>query len=256
MPLLQLQKHQINYESIREANAPDDVILVFLHEALGSIPQWRSFPADLCKKLKLNGLVFERQGHGNSSALTEKRPATYLHDYAWKELPEVIETLLPPQMKIILVGHSDGGTISLLYASKFPKRVQTVITMAAHVINEPETVAGIEPAITAYEAGKLDKLKNFHGEKTDTLFYAWANTWRNNNFKDWDICDEIKGLSCPSLIIQGKGDQYGTELQLKLIKENVGGDCYTLLMDACGHHPHLENGNEVMDAILNFLAKT
>ncbi|MES2799899.1 MAG: alpha/beta hydrolase [Bacteroidota bacterium] len=254
MPIVQIDSISLNYESIREVNAPDDCILVFLHEALGSIPQWRGFPAELCKKMSMNGIVYERQGHGKSDALSGIRPPSYLHDYAYIELAQLLEILLPPQLKIILVGHSDGGTIALLYASKFPKRVKAVITMAAHVIYEQETVAGIEPAIVAFEAGKLAKLSSFHGEKTRDLFYAWAHTWKNENFKNWTICNEIRSFSGPSLILQGKNDQYGTELQLQLIKENAAGDCTTLLLDACGHHPHLEQKEEVINLIYNWLS--
>jgi pimeloyl-ACP methyl ester carboxylesterase len=198
---------KLNFESIRVENPVSDTLIIFLHEALGSIPQWRSFPNQLCATLRLNGLVYERQGHGQSDALINKRESNYLHDYALKELPVFIETLVSPEQKIILVGHSDGGTIALLYAAAYPKQIKGVVTMAAHVINEPETIAGIAPAVEAYEAGKLEKLSHFHGEKTDTLFYAWANTWDSLEFKRWNICSDIISLTAPLLAIQGSKDQ-------------------------------------------------
>ena len=244
---------RLNCESIRVTNPVSNTILIFLHEALGSIPQWRSFPKELCEHVNLNGLIYERQGHGKSDPLTEERNERYLHDYAWKELPELLETLFASDQKIILIGLSDGGTIALLFAAAFPKRIAAVVTMAAHVINEPETIAGIQPAVEAFKAGKLKKLTEFHGEKTDTLFFTWANTWKSEEFRTWNICGDIRALKSPLLAIQGAQDQYGTAKQLELIKNSVQADCETVLLPGCGHHPHLEKTTDVIQRITSFL---
>ena len=246
---------QLNYESIRVEQPTSETILVFLHEALGSIPQWRSFPSELCNALQLNGIVYERQGYGKSSPLTEKRTAFYLHEYAQRELPELLETILPPDKKVILIGHSDGGTIALLYASLFPKRVLGLVTIAAHVINEPKTIAGIAPAVEAYKAGKLAKLSDFHGDKTDVLFYAWAETWNTPEFMIWDICKDIEGVQAPLLAIQGAKDQYGTKKQLELIQHHVKGRCDLKLMSDCGHHPHIEKPRDLIDLVKSWFVQ-
>jgi pimeloyl-ACP methyl ester carboxylesterase len=256
MPHLNLPSNQLYYESIRIAQpVSEKIILVFLHEALGSIGQWRNFPSQLCNELKLNGLVYEREGHGKSSAFQQSRTANYLHEYALEELPLVLENLIGIDQKIILVGHSDGGSIALIYAAQFPKKVAAVITMAAHVINEPETIAGIQPAIDAYNAGKLEGLKKFHGDKTEDLFFAWANTWKSADFKDWNICQDISGIKAPLLALQGSRDQYGTIKQLQLIEESVNGIIETQLLDTCGHQPHLEKMELVIGEIKMFLER-
>lgn len=253
MQHIQLQNKTIAVQTIRvEQNRNEHIILVFLHEALGSIGQWKAFPELLCKKLQLDGFVYERQGHGNSSPFSIERTASYLHEYAWDELNELITTAFSSDKKIILVGHSDGGTIALLYAAKFPKNVLACVTMAAHVINEPETIAGIQPAIDAYEAGKLVGLTKYHGDKTEALFYAWARTWKSDEFEQWNICEEIQSISCPVLALQGSTDQYGTEKQLDLIKANVSGKVKTLLISNCGHHPHLEVPENILSEIQQY----
>lgn len=244
----------IAFRTIRPADVEhDNCVLVFLHEALGSIGQWRTFPEALCKELGMDGFIYERQGHGNSSALNNKRTSNYLHDYAWTELPQIIDRVFPDEKKLILVGHSDGGTIALLYAAKFPKRVHSVITMAAHVINEQETKEGIYPAIEAFRSGKLDGLKKYHGEKTTDLFFAWADTWLSPEFESWDISQDISNLELPVLVIQGCNDQYGTEQQLKLIRSSVKGHVNTALLSSCGHHPHLEQPETTIKEIRKFL---
>lgn len=241
----------LNYEIIVPENVNSETtVILFLHEALGSIGQWKSFPHELCNQLGLKGIVYERQGHGKSTPLSEERDENYLHKYAFKELPSFIKSVISNDEMILLVGHSDGGTIALLYASAFPENIRGIVTMAAHVINEKETIAGIQPAIEAYLAGKLSGLTKYHGDKTHDLFYAWANIWRDDRFKQWNIVDEI-GAELPGLFIQGNDDQYGTPKQLELIQSKFNNGT-SLLLDDCGHHPHLEKEQNVINSINTF----
>lgn len=230
----------------------ENTILVFLHEALGSIAQWKSFPQQLCNELQLNGIMYERRGHGASSPLVKVRDENYLQEYAWQELPTLLDRIISIDKKIILVGHSDGASIALLYAAKYPRQVIGVVSMAAHVIVEKETLAGIIPAVKAYELGKLDGLKKYHGEKTDTLFYAWADTWNLPVYIHWTICEEIESINQPVLAMQGVDDQYGTYEQLKRIETHVSGDVELEFIKNCGHHPHLEQPTFVIERILNW----
>lgn len=250
--IIRLENKEINIQWINQSlNSDTKPVLVFLHEALGSIIQWKSFPADLCNSLNLPGIVIERSGHGKSSALSGERTIQYLHLYA-DETQEVLKEVLNPNQKIILIGHSDGGSIALILASRNIKNLQALATMAAHTFVEDETLAGIHPAIEAFKGGKLDGLYRIHGEKTKDLFYAWANTWLNPAFKGWDIRDEIHLFPQPVLAIQGKNDQYGTEEQVNSIvsghKNRKG-----VIISGCGHHPHLEKQEEVIKAITNWL---
>lgn len=222
-------------------------VLVFLHEALGSIIQWKSFPSELCNSLNVSGIVIERSGHGKSNALVGERDIRYLHHYADETLA-VLREILNPDQKIMLVGHSDGGSIALILAARNTKNIQALVTMAAHTFVEDETLAGIHPAIEAFEAGKLDGLYKIHGDKTKPLFYAWARTWLTPSFKNWDIREEIKSIQIPVLAIQGAEDQYGTEEQVNSIvldDPNRKG----IIIPACGHHPHLERKDLVIRQI-------
>ncbi|XOV67738.1 MAG: alpha/beta fold hydrolase [Fluviicola sp.] len=237
----------LNYDRIG-LNSQNGPILLFLHEALGSIKQWKDFPSRLCTELNLSGIIYERQGHGASSPLSSERTAQYLHQYALEELPAFLNAIQETR-PLILIGHSDGGTIALLFASAFPDRVAGIVTMAAHVINEPETVAGIAPAISAYEAGKLSGLEKYHGGKTPNLFYAWADIWRSDVFRNWNITKEISNSNAKGLFIQGTEDQYGTERQIELISKHYIGEHTTQLLEKCGHHPHLEQTEIVLNVI-------
>lgn len=251
---IQLSKSALNVQFIGTefSDETDKPVLIFLHEALGSVVQWKLFPSNLCNATRLPGIVIERSGHGKSDPMQHQRTKNYLHEYTY-ELRDVLRELLPLNKQLILVGHSDGGTIALIYASLFPKNLSSIITIAAHTFVEPETVSGIPPTVAAYESGKLDGLKRIHGPKTDELFYAWANTWRSDDFYSWDIRKEITSVRCPVLAIQGHNDQYGTVLQLESIQQAIPNTQLALLPD-CAHHPHLEKQAEVIDLIAGFLA--
>lgn len=123
--------------------------------------------------------------------------------------------------------------------------------MAAHYINEAQTKAGIQPAIDAWNAGKLKGLEYYHGTKTERLFFAWAKTWLQADFHDWDISKDIKGNTVPALIIQGSEDQYGTDAQVNDIVELLV-NAKPYFIPSCGHAPHLEKEEEVIDAVKTF----
>lgn len=250
--IIHLGSKEINTQWINtSALSGSKPVLVFLHEALGSIIQWKSFPSDLCKSLNLPGIVIERSGHGKSSYLTEDRDRFYLHHYS-TETMDVLKEVLNPDQKYIIIGHSDGGSIGLIIASREPKNLLALITMAAHTFVEEETLAGITPAIIAFESGKLAGLYRIHKFKTKTLFYGWANTWLSDAFRNWDIREEIQLFNTPVLAMQGTNDQYGTEEQVNSIvsgHENRKG----IMIPNCGHHPHLEKPGETIKTIAQWM---
>lgn len=253
--IIRLDTAKINVQWINPGSLnPSKPVLVFLHEALGSIIQWKAFPSELCNSMNLPGVVIERSGHGKSSALVGDRDIHYLHHYADETLA-VLREILNPDQKYILIGHSDGGSIALILAARNTKNLQAVVTMAAHTFVEDETLAGIHPAMEAFETGKLDGLYKIHGDKTETLFYAWANTWLTPTFKNWDIRAEIKPIQIPVLAIQGAEDQYGTEEQVNSIVQN-NSSRKGIIVPACGHHPHLEKGERVIQEISKWVKNT
>jgi len=150
------------------ANAPT---LVFLHEGLGSIELWRTFPKQLCAETGLEGFLYDRRGYGKSSPIQHERSANYLNEEAWTMLPAILNTA--DIRNVILVGHSDGGTIALLFAGRFPERVSGIISEAAHVFVEEATIKGVRDARMSYEFTNLrSKLASYHGDKTDPMFHS------------------------------------------------------------------------------------
>lgn len=241
---------EIHYAWVNPSGA--DPTIVFLHEALGSIGQWKSFPKQLCTALGCRGLVYEREGYGQSSAFRYERDHHYLHQYAYEELPEVLNGLGIDHP--MLYGHSDGGTIALLFGARYPDRPTAIVSEAAHIFVEPETLQGIEPVEALYlNTSFREKLARYHGDKTDAVFYAWYSTWRSEQFREWNIEQDIKTVVAPTLVIQGEKDEYGTANQVDGIMKGIASvKKQRLLIPGCGHHPHLSHTDSVITICRSF----
>ncbi|WP_299444214.1 alpha/beta hydrolase [uncultured Rhodospira sp.] len=221
-------------------------VLVFLHEGLGSIAQWKDFPEALCRATGLPGFVYERQGHGNADPLNHwPRPIGYLETEAEHVLPRVLDAA--GIERFVHVGHSDGGSIALLHAALRPQGLLGVVTEGAHVVVEDVTLDSIRAARDAFRHGDLrTKLQRWHGRNTDGVFWGWNTTWLHPAFAARDISDRLRAIRCPLLAIQGEDDEYGTPRQVEAICRESGGLTTPMILPECGHVPH----HQVRDAVL------
>lgn len=251
------QTQQLYYELIGELSdgQAEKPYLVFLHEGLGCTAMWKDFPQRLCAITGCPGLLYDRLGYGNSDALQYKRDLNYLQRYALDELPQVLAQLIP-QRPYIVIGHSDGGSIALLHAAQQPDLLHGIVTEAAHVFVEDITLAGIRVADAAYAAGKLRGLSKYHGDKTEQIFKAWSETWLMPAFADWNMEAALPSITCPALILQGAGDQYGSRRQVDAIVAGIAGiagPARMQLIDDCGHSPHQEQTEVVLQLMQDFI---
>lgn len=232
--------------------APGARCLVFLHEGLGSIPQWEDFPAALCRATGLSGLLYERWGFGGSEALALPRPRDHLEREAEDALPEVLAAC--SVRRPVLIGHSDGGTIALLYAAACPERAEACVTLAAHVFVEDVTRGGIEAVVARWRAGGLrDRLARHHGANTEAMFRGWAETWLDPGARDWNVEHRLSAITCPALVIQGADDAHGSPAQVAAIAAGVSGPAEAWMIPDCGHIPHLERPDLVRARIADFV---
>ncbi|MHA7059098.1 alpha/beta fold hydrolase [Aquimarina sp. M1] len=226
--------------------------IIFLHDSLGSIELWRDFPQKIGASTNGNILSYDRQGYGKSDDFSElKRNKEYLRNEAGI-LVELINQLA--LKNVILFGHSDGGSIALLAASLYPKKIKGIITEGAHVFVEKETLEGIRNAKIAYETTSLKKkLTKYHGDKTENVFRMWTETWLSRSFIDWNIENYLGRIQCPSLIIQGEKDEYGTLDQVYSITKKTLGKSESLIIPNTGHTPHKEAADIVIEKTMDFI---
>lgn len=253
MPQVEAAGRSLNYEWAGEA-APGAPVLVLLHEGLGSIRQWRDFPAKLAAVTGCRALVYDRYGYGQSDILQEpRRSVRFMHDEALRALPELRRAL--GLEEVILVGHSDGASIALIHAGA-GHAVRGVAAMAPHVFIEPICLEAIEKAKLAFETTELpQRLARYHRDARRT-FYGWADVWTEENFKRWDIREDyLPRIRAPVLAIQGHGDEYGTMAQLDEIARRVGGPCELLKLERCGHAPFRDQPERTLAAIQDFVER-
>jgi pimeloyl-ACP methyl ester carboxylesterase len=226
--------------------------VVFLHEGLGSIGLWRSFPTDVrraCGDREL--LVYSRQGHGHSAAASLPRPVSYMHHEADDVLPAMLEPfgIEAP----VLVGHSDGASIALLYAGA-GRRVHALVLLAPHVFVEERSIDGIEAARDAYREGDLATRLARHHDDPDATFRGWNDVWLSPAFRAWNIEDRLGAITCPVLLVQGDADPYGTLAQLDAIERGVSGPCCRVVLPGVGHAPQVDAPAATLAVVSGFVA--
>jgi pimeloyl-ACP methyl ester carboxylesterase len=232
------------------AGAP---VLVFLHEGLGSLSMWKDFPQRLCDAAGCRGLVYSRPGYGRSTprAADEEWGPDFMHQQALEVLPAVLKAL-DVQEPPWLFGHSDGGSIALLHAAHFAGQVTGVVVMAPHIVVEELSIASIERTRQAYLRTDLRSRLARHHDDPDSAFWGWNGIWLNPAFRHWRIDEEIRGIRCPLLAMQGLDDEYGTLAQVHGIAAQLP-QAQLLKLPACGHSPHRDQPDAVIGATVDFM---
>jgi pimeloyl-ACP methyl ester carboxylesterase len=229
----------------------DAPTVVMLHEGLGSIAHWRDFPARLAARTGCGVLAYSRYGYGNSDRLTEKRPVDYMQREAEVALPSLLAQTAIQQP--VLLGHSDGASIALIFAGRYPTAAKALILEAPHVFVEDLSIKSIAEARAAYLGTDLPaKLARYHAHADDT-FWGWNDIWLDPRFRSWNIEEYLAPIACPVLLIQGEDDQYGTKRQLEAITARLP-SAEILLLPHCGHAPHRDQPEAALDRMANFIA--
>lgn len=249
MPFIDICKRRIEYERIDVASSMRPS-LVFLHEGLGSLAMWRTFPNRVAHATGCNAIVYSRYGYGNSDPLLEPRGVRYMHDEALIALPDLLGQLniVAP----ILVGHSDGASIAIIHAGGSGREIAGLVLMAPHVMVEDISIASIAQAKAAFETTDLGaKLGRYHRD-VESAFRGWNRIWLEPAFRTWNIEEYLPHITCPVLAIQGEDDEYGTMEQLRRIHARVP-DAELLDLEDCRHSPHRDQPDAVVEAITRFV---
>ena len=248
---LNVGKSKIAVQLLQQSKTlKEENTLVMLHEGLGSIEMWKDWPERLAKKIKLNLVVYSRLGMGKSSQMKKKKTINFLHEEALYYLPKIIKNFC--QTDPILLGHSDGASISLIYAgNQLP--CKGIILEAPHVIVEKITLKEIKKIKINWESNNLEKKLMKYHENPKNAFFSWCDIWLSKKFVDWNITNLLPSITAPILVIQGKEDQYGTLKQVNLIKKNCLTKVDTLILNDCRHSPHLEYSDKVIEKVNKFI---
>ncbi len=257
----------LQLEALQISGPADGPLLVFLHEGLGSVSMWRDFPTQLCERLGARGLVYSRPGYGRSTprAQDERWGVDFMHRQAHEVLPALLQAL-NVQEPIWLVGHSDGGSIALLYAARHGSAANGqsqapeapplagAIVLAPHILVEDVSVRSIEQARQAYLHTDLRQRLARHHDDPDSAFWGWNDIWLSPAFRSWSIEADLHRIKVPVLAVQGVDDEYGTLEQIRGIARRVP-QTELLELPACGHSPHRDQPQALMEAVAGFVGR-
>lgn len=247
MPFVSAAGHRLEYEMIEGAQPT----LVFLHEGLGSIRQWRDFPLLVAQATGRRTLVYNRYGYGDSDVLAEARVGVrYMHDEALVALPQILAALGIEAP--VLVGHSDGASIALIHAGA-GNPVRGLALLAPHVFVEESGLASIAQVKTEFETTDMpERLAKSHADPRKT-FHLWNDVWLDPEFRKWNIEEYLPGVRVPVMAIQCEDDEFGTMAQLEALERGVNGPCELVKLRDCGHSPHRDQPQRTLDAVARFV---
>jgi pimeloyl-ACP methyl ester carboxylesterase len=179
-------------------------------------------------------------------------PLWKLEDYvAW------LEEKTAPYEKVILWGHSNGGRISLAFTAKHPEKVARLIL---------EDSAGIPPRgmrklkrdafrKLAQILGRFIRFEHLRGVFRKAIRasdYAQATPEMRktmSNLVAVDLGKILDRITCPALIVWGKGDETTPLMDGELIHRGIKGSRLVVLPDA-RHSPHITHPKELVDLVV------
>jgi pimeloyl-ACP methyl ester carboxylesterase len=202
--------------------------------------------------------VYSRPGYGQSTAraVDERWAPDFMHRQALEVLPALLSAVgvdvekQPPW----LFGHSDGGSIALIYAAQHPSQLAGAIVVAPHILVEDISIASIDQARIAYlETDLRERLARYHADP-DSAFWGWNDIWLSPGFRPWRIDDQLASIMCPLLAVQGRDDEYGTLEQIRGIARKVPW-CELLELSDCRHSPHKDQPEQLIRAVSLFIQR-
>jgi len=226
-----------------------DPAVVFLHHGLGSTRAWKSQVTAFAGN-GWQAVAYDRWGYGRSAPRRALDLPTFATDV--RDLGALLDHL--GLRRVVLVGHSDGGTTGLYFAAQFPERVLALVTVAAHIYLEPTMVPGILGIHQAYESDPRFRqgLARAHGEQAESVFRNWYDGWVQPVHLTWDMRPMLGNVRCPTFVVQGETDEHATPQHSRDLAGGVP-DGRLWLMPGVGHMAPQDAPDEFNRRVLDFL---
>jgi pimeloyl-ACP methyl ester carboxylesterase len=227
---------------------PSRPTFLLFHDSLGCVDLWRDFPARLAETTGLAVVAYDRLGFGRSDPHPGPLPITFTHDEAKTSVRWIREALGVGRM--IPFGHSVGGSMAIATAAQFADSCDAAITESAQAFVEDRTLEGIRAAQADFaRPGQVERLARYHGDKARWVLSAWIDTWLAADFAQWNFDADLRATQCPVLALHGELDEFGSPAHPRRIARFAGGASRAVLRGGCGHVPHREQPERVLDEV-------
>lgn len=233
----------INYINYGSKEGKD---IVFLH-GWGQNIQMMKMLADPLSK-ENNIVIVDLPGFGESTEPT--------YDWMVDDYVEAIKSLLE-SLKIkkpILVGHSFGGKISLLYSSKY--EVEKLVVLGSPYKKEIKKLSLKTKMLkAAKKVPVLNKLEGFAKKHIGSTDYRNASEIMRKilvNTVNYDISSNLSKIKCPTLIIWGTNDE-AVPIEDAYELEKIIKDAAVVEYEGCSHYAYLERLNQTVNVLRSFI---
>ena len=193
-------------------------------------------------------VIIDLPGHGNSE---EPKTVYSLYDFV-----DCVKSLLD-SLKIknpILIGHSFGGKISLLYASMYD--VKKLVLFGSPFKKEIEKLSLKTKMLkTAKKIPGINKLEGFAKKHMGSTDYKNASPLMREilvGHVNLDITEEVKKIKCPTLILWGTLDD-AVPLERAYELESLISDAGVVVYEGCTHYAYLERLGQTISVLKSFL---
>jgi pimeloyl-ACP methyl ester carboxylesterase len=241
---------EVQHIAVEHPAAAQPETIVLLHEALGSVSHWRDFPQRLAERCRANVLVYSRLGHGNSEGPPHPRTRPYFERQAMIVLPALLEHFA--LQRPVLLGHSEGAGIALLYAVMHPERVRALVLESPILQLEQTAAAGMQQAEAAWRDTDFRERLSRHHRDADGVFAAWLSVRHSGGLLKTPLQQHLPPVRCPLLMIQGGRDEYATSRQAEILWP-LAPHMELLLLPETGHTPHREQAEAMLARVAAFL---
>ncbi|BCB61300.1 MULTISPECIES: alpha/beta hydrolase [Halomonadaceae] len=229
-----------------------EVPILLFHDSLGCVDLWRNFPEALCAATRQRVIAYDRLGFGRSDASSTPLPLSFIDDEARGNFAAICHAL--QVTRFIALGHSVGGCMAVHCAGYYFSQCQGLVTIAAQAFNENRTRQGIEEAKATFQTPEqFAKLVKYHGNKARWVFDAWTDTWLSPEFAAWSLTPALERVRCPTLVLHGEKDEYGSHRQPERIARYTQGPAHCEMLPGIGHVPHREAEAVVVEFIRQFI---
>jgi pimeloyl-ACP methyl ester carboxylesterase len=190
-------------------------------------------------------------GYGRSTHRTSYNPSFYRDDA--NDLAILLNALNIEKVKVL--GFSDGGTVGILLAASYPKRVSALAVMGAQPTINAQNVAAIRHWLieTPLPEDWQKELANLHGDPYWRTLPGMYVEGQEKLVAAGGVIiteEELASIRCPALIMHGTRDRIVPVEYAHAICERIP-HAQLLLFDA-GHAAHLRYEKEYTTAIMEF----
>ncbi len=212
-----------------ESGSASDPPIVLLHAMGRSSADWHPIIERLTTDYRV--IALDMRGHGDSC-----RPGDYSFELMRDDLLEFANKLGLEQFH--LMGHSLGATTSILFAERWPNRID-------HLVLEDTPPPSGNPSAPMPPA-----------EPPEPVSFDWpviTQIVAQLNDPDPAWWDDLGRITAPTLIIGGGDESFLDQAELAEAASRIPGGRFTTI--EAGHHIHSTRPDEFLSAVVGFLAE-